>query len=67
MESGMKKNNRKPAKAVIAFRFGHSVKEAIENIAAKENLDPTDIYSLVFAKGLTELYGFEVVGKELVA
>lgn len=60
------KKKSKKARPPINFRYCKEVKEKLEEMAMKENIDPSDIYRRVFTKGLEHLYNFKVEGNELV-
>lgn len=50
----------------IAFRIDADMKSTLEGIAAKQNLDPSDIFRLTFYAGLEKLYNFKIEGNKIV-
>lgn len=50
----------------IQFRHSEVIKNRLDAMAARQNVDQSTLYRNVFNAGLKQLFGFEIVNNELV-
>ena len=56
---------KKDPRQTITFRVSPKIKKLLIESAAKQNLDPSDVFRLTLNAGLKELYGIDVIGNEI--
>jgi len=61
----MQNKNSNKLKKLIPFRHSQDVKDAVDQIAATENLNPATLYRKIFNAGLKSLYDINIVGNHI--